>query len=92
MVLGYDHGCNFFNLRPRLDIRTFFSGRRERRQWSKHRPRRDKIFKSTMITSLSTTHSPTEGTFFDVSQYAFFGKDVVELEGCHSSSLGVFKM
>ncbi|XP_075647879.1 uncharacterized protein LOC142618749 [Castanea sativa] len=44
MVLGYDHGCNFFNLRPRLDIRTFFSRRRERRQWSKHRPRRDKIF------------------------------------------------
>jgi len=27
-----------------------------------------------------------------VSQYAFFGKDVVELRGCHSSSLGVFKM
>ena len=33
-----------------------------------------------------------EGTFFYVSQYAFFGKDVVELAGCHSLSLGVFKM
>ena len=27
-----------------------------------------------------------------MSQFAFFGKDVVELGGCHSSSLGVFKM
>ncbi|KAK9998683.1 hypothetical protein SO802_018286 [Lithocarpus litseifolius] len=33
-----------------------------------------------------------ERTFFDVSQFAFFGKDVVEFGGCHSSSLGVFKM
>jgi len=30
--------------------------------------------------------------FFYVSQYAFFGKDVVELGICHYSSLGVFKM
>ena len=27
-----------------------------------------------------------------MSQFAFFGKDVVELGGCHSLSLGVFKM
>ena len=30
--------------------------------------------------------------FGDVSLYAFFGKDVVELGGCHFSSLGVFKI
>ena len=27
-----------------------------------------------------------------MSQFAFFGKDVVELGGCHSSLLGVSKM